>query len=501
MQITFKSLTVGNTTMSRLSIGRFRTQMSAVLLLVTSIFTLQGCEYESMTRYNLGNNFVEDPTSVVEIKTYDISTSTIMYDSIITSECDRMLSGKCKDPIGVETYAECYFRLEPPIVPTFHESSRHDSTVLIMYLDGYWYGDTTKTANFGVYKLTEELEYDYDDSNDDIYSDVKFETEEEPLIKFSINFEDLQGINGSIADSVFVRLPDDLANDFYQMVRDDMEVILNADSFEIKYPGFAIKPLPTDEPTFVVGFNVSPDSSRVPTIRSYYSTNKLNQNFEKDEYYFDYRLLKTVSTSSSAYSNIYVSSYIRNNYDDSPFKGLYESELDIMPSSQTNNMTMIQSGVKVQTRITFPCIEDLYSEGHTAIAKAELYFEPVPGSYEEEIFKIPETLVIYLIDGKNRVLSSTPLPLVNSSYTSYSSLYLPPQEENIGIYKIDVTQFVKDQFQSNSVNDYGLALSLPGESVSTDGNFLTNSVNRLYIGSPDNKSVPMFLKLYMTITE
>ena len=181
------------------------------------------CEYETMIRYNMGNDFLDDPTRVMMIDTVTVNTFTILGDTVATSRINRLLSGLSKDLAGVETYAEGYFRIEAPYAPTFHESAKFDSAHFVFYYDGYWHGDTTKPVQFNVYYLDEDIVYN--DETNLIYSNKKLAHKTDPITSFTVDLNRNR-------DSIIVPIPSLEAQKYYDMVRNNLTVIQEPDSFK-----------------------------------------------------------------------------------------------------------------------------------------------------------------------------------------------------------------------------------------------------------------------------
>jgi len=455
------------------------------LMVMALVFS--SCEYESMERYNMGNDFLDDPTQVLMIDTLTVHTSTIMMDTILTSKSTRILAGRLKDPMGVETYAEGYFRITVPTIPTFHETAEFDSASFILFPDRYWYGDTTKIARFNISYLDEDIRYDQDTRS--IYQNNRFKPKSSVFVSFSINLSDFQ-------DSIVVKIPHEEAKKYYDMVYDESSLITEPDSFKNEFKGFVIQPA-DDDISFVAGFVVNPDSAWKPKIRVYYHDNQLDGDFKDKNLFFDYPLLSKEDSCS-----FYVSSYISNNFEGTLFEGLVAGESSL-PSSQTGEITMVQGGVNVRTKIDIPYIDNLYNLGYGSIFKAELIFEPIDALYND-FFTLPKSFTMFLLDKRNSQQSNIALPVIDSeNTTSIATLYQNPVFENQTLYKFDVTRYVKDEYDSKAVSSYKLALSMPATAFSTSSykmdRTIGNSVDRVYIGSPGKKQNRMKLKVYMSI--
>jgi hypothetical protein len=469
----------------------------SILLL---FLALVGCEYDSFSRYDMGDSFVNDPTQAIMIDTFTVETYTIGTDSVATSYLNRLMAGLCQDNYGVKTYCESYFRLVPSSIPEINDYATYDSAAIVLHFDGYYEGDTTKVAQFAIYQVLDSITPREDETY--IYSNRKFQTESEPFATFTVDFSTFNDKK----DSIVAIIPKDKAYIFYRMAYDESDTLDSSDDFLDVFKGFAIKPYGTT-PAFVAGFAAYAYSASAPYMAVYYHDRSVSDHLQ-----LRFKLESTVggSTSSST-KNIYASTYISNDYSESIFKD-FKTEENRLPSISTNNVSMIQAGADVSTCIVIPNIDKLKDLGMGEVLKAQLYFEPIDGSYDDYNYELPASLEMFLINEDNDVEGK--LPLMDSEERAYAKLYYDEMYNSKVYYKFDISRFVKDEYDSESVSFYALALSFPTASVSysvtTDygntysykqTNLVTNSVDRLFIGNAHNKEHKMELRIYMSLIE
>jgi hypothetical protein len=439
----------------------------AILLIVF----LGSCEFEPEDyQYNVGNDFIYDPVNVLMIDTLTIETHTSTIDTFITSGAKRFLTGNYENPIGIKTNCEAYFRFEPVGVVGFHETSQFDSLMMIIHLDGYKYGDTTSVGEFGIFRLTEQIELGEEQRG--IYNNAKFASEETPLATFSIDF------NNEV-DSIIVRLPDSLGEELYNLTLDQSDTIIEKDFFFEYFKGVTIKPI-NDNAPFVFGISAFPDSIIAPRLRVYYHDMTIMH-----QPYFDFPLENYEVYEEMA--NLYAFSHITNDYTGTSFENIEPGEFRLS-SGETENATLVQGSTMLRTIIEIPYIKNLYEFGRGSIIKAQLLFEPLYGTYDNQ-YDLPDRLQMNIIDSKNR---------------HRDNLYAAGTEEIVGsqlyydwifgaetYYSIDVTDYLKKEYEEIADPEYSLLLFIP-----YDSEFPT--IDQMIIGNHYRKDNKMRLKVYLT---
>jgi hypothetical protein len=463
------------------------------LFFLLPVFLFISCEYEeSDYKYNLGTDFISDPTVVFMIDTLTVNTYTTLTDSVITSREDRLIAGRFVNKVGVVTSSESYFRLDPTSdnkVLHDNESAVFDSACFILYPDEYHFGDTTKLCDLAIYPLTEDIHPD--DESEYIYNINQFSCEVAPVATFNVNLNIEDNLDKDKFDSITIRVSDDYGRIFYNLVENEDTILENKDLFTAKYKGYALKPANKDN-SFIIGFNAVADSVTAPKLRIYYHDNSAD-----DSLYFDYVLENFKEYNGDDYSlsssdaNCYASSFITNDYRNSVFKGIDIGE-DIsenkLSSMLTNNVTLLQGGTDLHTRIEFPTIDNLYDLGVGSVVKAVLYIEPMEGTFGHQT-DLPSSLEMFLVDSKNR--SYGQMKDFDETTAITSTLNYNAEFKNQTYYYIDITRFMRDEYMSKGDPKYSLQLTYPHSKV-------RSSVDQVILKNQHYSTDAIKLKLYVT---
>ncbi|MDA3930532.1 MAG: hypothetical protein PF541_16410 [Prolixibacteraceae bacterium] len=445
-----------------------------VVFLLALIFA--SCEFDdSDLRYNMGNDFISDPTNVFMIDTLSIYTYTTAIDSFATSRTNRFLSGRVESEYGVKTYCESYFTFEASDYASFHSTAQYDSVCMILNLDGYNYGDTTMAGEFEIYKLTESITVD--ESNYYIYNTTQFEAETTPFATFSVDYS-------TDEKEIQIKLADNFGEELYNMVYDESELLFDVDLFEEYFKGIVIRPAESNQ-SFIAGFEATPDSSSAPRIRVYY-----HDITTTDDLYLDFPIEKFESISASSTSeflNYRAFNYIFNDYSESVLSEVETGEAKLA-STATDNVSFIQAGSMLRTRIEIPTIDHLVDFGIGSIIKAELYMEPVKGTYTEEE-DLPSVLQMSLVDDRNRYYDM--LYSTGTEENAYGVLNFNKEFQSKTNFTYDITNYVKTEYESIADPLYSLMMVMPFNSKYPD-------LRPLVIGNSMNTDHKMKLKVYLT---
>jgi hypothetical protein len=156
-----------------------------------------------------------------------------------------------------------------------------------------------------------------------------------------------------------------------------------------------------------------------------------------------------------------------------------------LSSTYTGNTGFIQSGTGIACRIDFPNIKQLkYISEKGAIVDAKLFIKPVKNSYSE-MFPLPSTLSVYVVDKLNRIKSTF---ADSSGATVVATLTGTRDEfdENIG-YELSLGSFLQKEILKESDSKSGLLFTLPA---------LSKMVGRVALGDQKNKESKIKLQIY-----
>ncbi|MBN2806853.1 MAG: hypothetical protein JXR22_09355 [Prolixibacteraceae bacterium] len=458
--------------------------MRIIISLLLSLIMFSSCEFDDADQiYDLGNDFIIDPTRVIMVDTLTVNTFNTRIDTFHTSRVNRFLLGMTKNNYGIETYCESYFRIAPDPLADIEETSRFDSIQLILHLDGYHTGDTTQIGEFEVYRLVEDILVD--PVTEYLYNNQQFKVEEVPLGRFTLNLNRVITDIDVPTDSVAVSIDPALGQELFDMLVAEKDSILENEIFDKYFKGICIRPV-KGKSSFVFGINAKPDTLSSPKLRLYYSDKRyLYDDFVDFPIENEYRNTKGVL--STTYPNYNAFVHITNNYQGSLIESLSSSE-DILSSNSTNNVSFIQAGM-LRTRIEIPYIDDFYYLGTGTIVSAELFMEPDENNSLEKA-DLPSQLGMSLVDHKNRYFS--PLYVVGSTQKGAIGVLNYNDEFKMKTYySYDITSFVKDEYDSNAIPKYALMLHLPYD-------YKYPNVDQLVIGNQASDVNELRLKVYIT---
>ncbi len=433
------------------------------------------CEFETANiKYNMGNDFINDPTNVLMIDTLTVKTFTTAIDSFATSQSKRLLAGRYINSLGIETYSEAYFRFDASEIGSLHATSKFDSVVMILQYDGYKLGDTTSLAHFEVFRLTEDIVYD--ETTLKIYNHQQFEAMPEALGKFTLDLS-------KSVDTISFKINDELGKELFDYAINQNDTIFDSELFKEYFKGVVIKPTDNTQ-SLIAGFTANPDSAFAPRIRVYYNDYRPN-----DDLYMDFPFEKFelyAGSYSSDNSNYCAFSHIVNNYKGSKWEGIsFENPIS---SSETENIAFMQGSNMHSVNIMIPYIDNLYQFGVGSIIKAELHIEPIEETFISKN-RLPSTLQINLIDSKYRYYN--PLYITGTTDVAYGTLEYDNVFKEKTHYVYDVTNYVKTEFEDFGDPLYTMLMLIPNSSNQLN-------IDQLIIGDNKHNSNKMKLKIYLT---
>ncbi|WP_289664989.1 DUF4270 family protein [Flavobacterium panacagri] len=432
-----------------------------ILLFVLSLFS---CGTDTDTgEFNVGSDYLALSNKVVLIDTVTVNMSTINFDSLATSSKGRILIGNYDDPVFGKVKADSYFQLSGSSyalnsVGSDTEATNYvfDSISMILKYDKYYYGDTTRVQTFNIYRLTQKVKPNKEDSQ--FYNNSSLAYSSESLGSISFKPRPTQ------KDSINIQMNKEFGEALFQKIK--KREVTDFDSFTEYLKGFVLVP-ENSSSSNVIGFSVS--SSKV---RLYYS--KYQSDNEDASNVLDFSILDT----SKQFNSISLDK-----------TGTVLQNLPIsssnLSSTLTNNQGFIQSGTGVACRIDFPNIKQFKNiSTNGAIVDAELILKPVNNSYSDK-YPLADSLTVYVGDNLNRISGT----LVNSAGSSvYGKLSQKSDEfnENIG-YSIPIGAFLQKEMLKQSDSRSALILTLPG---------ISKSVNRLVLADQKHLNNKIQLKIY-----
>jgi hypothetical protein len=129
-----------------------------ILSSVLAILILSGCQKPTI---NFGTVFVDNNTTkIIVVDTFSAYMSTVTVDSFGTAGTGMLMIGRYKDDYTGVVTGKTYLQVSPPFnPPVISNQAGFDSMSLILRLDKYAYGDTTKSMRFVVSQLQQVINY------------------------------------------------------------------------------------------------------------------------------------------------------------------------------------------------------------------------------------------------------------------------------------------------------------------------------------------------------
>jgi hypothetical protein len=407
-----------------------------------------GCNSPS----ELGANFLEGGRiSLAYIDTLSLKTSTVVFDSLITSRNGRLLLGYVDDPqIGRITSSPC-FQIEPPSgSEIFDENFTYSYLALRLEYDRYSYYDTTQLINLKVLEIDEEIELE-DDGN--LYNNRTFKkklTNGSAIPLGQLSFFP----SPNRYDTLEIRLPDSLGRRLFQWLVDGDSRVSNINEFQDYLKGISLEP-DTTTSTSMIG--LKPTAS----LRLHY----INSGIPKKNKYLDF------SIGRSIYYN-----RIQTNRKNTELSSLTTREKGVS-STTTRNTVYFSNATGLAVRIEIPHLRSVLTfDENLIVSQAELRIIPINNSYDSNT-ELPRAFTIVKVDKFNDFIGS------------YQNSLLLRRDELIDRdthYVADITQFVKEQLKSELSNRNAL-LFIPAP--------LGSTADRVYAGDPKNK-YGMELRIY-----
>lgn len=415
--------------------------VSRTLFPFISLFFLFACDDPTDIGLELQDKV--NPISTEYTDDLAVNASTILLqDSIVAFGAQPVLAGRLTDgdfgTITARTFAEVSL---PPNTTTFEANNGADSLILSLNY-AYYYGDTTTAMTLNVYELEEKFE-----EKQTYFTTSEMRTKSDLL--GSATF--LPRPSGKrpadvpaaqFTNPVKIKLSPELANRI--LAQSGKPALTNQQEFVAQLlKGIAIEPAPGSPAVAVLGFNLQSDSSYL----SLHYTSGTTKKQVKFPFYAQQPRFNQITADRSG----------------TPLAGLVNSG-DLIPAEATGNVTYLQSGTGLSTKITFPDLAALKSKGNIAINQAELVVPVVRGLFDQSF--LPVQVFLYETNQTNRILTygdgtmprrvqQDGAPLIPSGTDQPAEL---TYNEKTKEYTVNMTSYVQAMLYGGKPND-GLIIS------------------------------------------
>ena len=409
-------------------------------------------------------------TGAYLVDTLTIRASTVLRDSVVTSDPDYLLVGRYADPLLGTLTAKSFFRLTGGFQPD--PTFVYDSLTLVLKPDAYRYGDTTKTqALFEVHRLVDQL------------SDVK------PLFAAPrltpVNYDSTTLLNkGGVApvrrtrpNATALRLPlsDAFGRDL--LTRAQAGRLATQDDFTAYLPGLALTAAATDNAA-IVRLSVSAAGSAL--MLYYHDPNNptvaLSSSFNPTARHF-YQLKANRSTAG-------VPNLPRR------------ASLQTVSSALTGEQTFVEGVLGLQTLLEFPYLTDVQQFGQNiTVTSATALTAIVPSNSITPFVPAPPNLILSYTDGANHPQGiyyagqggGPNQPPVGIPYLAGISAQTNLEQ---GVYSWPMADYCQNVI-NRRIQNTGLLLSSATPTLP----------NRVVLGGPRNQQNKLTLRLYFITAE
>jgi len=413
------------------------------------------CSSDEFEVHELGDNLIDHTTSVRLIDTLTIKSSTVILDSVPTSGSQALMIGKYSDPflgdvssVGYTRVGYTHYMLESTSEPVL------DSIRFITQYTGSYFGDTLVPVNISFHKLKNEVKvYDHEFKIDDggrFYNNRTLEYFEENIGEHEFMLRPFRKDKEDSTKPYEVSIPlsEDFGNELLQLAinnpKADYSTNEEAIKWEENFHGLAFI---VNDADCIFSFNLNRGTSK---IRVYYRETRGNEDDEVK--YHDY----------SIYGDRYNFTNITSDKLGSELEELTEMEVDLPPVDMNGlkDLTFIQGGIGLATKIEIPYIKNILRDGVTGgLLKADLVVYPAPMTFNDETTPLPTRLGLYFTDKTNKYLglsATKGAPFVYGSI-SYDRNYVEETH-----YTFDLTSYISTVLLDPTIADENsLLISLP----------------------------------------
>ncbi|MFM9838644.1 MAG: DUF4270 family protein [Cyclobacteriaceae bacterium] len=417
---------------------------------------------------NTSQKFSNNNLQTIYVDTFSVVTSTVLADSLPTSNTSTVLVGGYNDKLVGWISSSSY--LELAYLSTFlpDATSIYDSIGLVLPYNRYSYGDTTKAFTLSVHELTQTIKprtlppYVSRDKTSSLiatsalYNTSKVAYSPTPITSSNIQFYPRR-------DSVYIPLPISFGKKWYDIAKADT-------SFQFKDPNRFISEYfkgiyltcAAGTDASIIGFK----ANKVK-IRLYYRK-IVGDNLTAA--HFDFPAVN----SFNQFNNITA--------DRSATQLAALVSSGIVPSTSTEDISYVQSGVGLYTKIEFPTLKAFLKNPKYILIDAQLDVPLVQRTYTG--YELPiSPLAIYATDQSNILLGGIP-----SGNGILSSTIFYDKEYGLETkYSFSLINFISSELSSDAPTVTPLAV-IPSS--------ISSQVSRVAIGNRFNPTNKIKLKIY-----
>jgi len=438
----------------------YRSRLPYALLLVLALLAAS-CT-KDVGNIGVGLPDAQTNTGAYLIDTVTIRASTVLRDSVVTSNSDNLLVGRYTDPqLGTLT-AKSYFQVG--LTGAFHPDPTfvYDSTTLVLHTatvtkpDSYIYGDTTKTqALFEVHRLKDPISITKPSFASPKLTSLEYDTTK------LLNYGGVATRGRVRPTQTILRLPLDYSFGSKLFLNGQMGLLNTQDLFDNFLKGLVLTPAPGDDAT-IVRLSASTGGAALML------------------YYHDPTNPTVALSSTFSLASVNRHFYqVKAGRSTAVIKNLPTTSLQSVSSSVTGMATVVEGALGLQTRLEFPYLTDLQQFGANLTVTNAQITALVPTATLSPFVPVPPNLTISFTDANNHPTG----PYVPSvTYTSGVSSTTGIEQ---GSYNWSVGGYVQGVI-NRTVQNNGFLISSAAPGLP----------NRVVLGGPRNTTNKLALRIY-----
>ncbi|MET1260630.1 DUF4270 family protein [Flagellimonas sp. DF-77] len=399
-----------------------------------SVMAVLACSVESreIPTLEVGQNFVNSNVRLIVLDTFDLELSTFRFDSINSSDSDRLLFGKYTEDYFGEVEAQSYFELVAAVVESVNgpfeidPEAELDSVALILGYDGYFYQDTTASLQINVHRLTEDVVPE----GDFFFNTSTLDFDSVPILSRNFRPEPFD------EDSLHLSLPLTFGQEIFDQITED--AISNNDDLREVFPGLALIP-GADDNGSVIGFSRNQENTY---LRFYY---QVPDEFDDNEETLDL-VINPFPNTPVAFHNVRAT-------PEGPLSSLSDQEIELK-SHDSDDLAFIQSGTGFALKATFPNIKSIYNiSGTGTVLSAILQIRPLKASVTD-FTPLRDTLVTSILDANNVIIEE-----IRTANGLVEGVLIGENEEfDTATYEIPIGIFLDEKLNERPETETALVL-------------------------------------------
>jgi hypothetical protein len=392
--------------------------MRTVLFLSILVVTIS-CSKQDLSFYTPSNEFISSNVKFQIIDTISFKMSTFKIDSLATDLYNKILVGKYDDPYFGAVKCNGFIHFTP-VTYSYDDEAVFDSIVLNLGYSGYYYNDTLLQKRIKVYQLDKRLSYRNGQRN--FYNTSNFPAS--TLIGEKAFYPRIS------KDSVKITLSPSFGQNLFNKIRDG--VINNNEELNQNFKGLKVTPV-DNENASIISFDVNNSY-----LRFYYS----DPDEPGEAKYYDYKYTD-FTTNRNHFTQI------STDRSGTLLPVSFSNQENEIGSTTTNNLTFIQGGEGIVTKIRFPHFkESMYNLNQKGtLYKANLKI-PLNNVYFSKKLFTSDSLRVFVVDQNNVIITETKNAHIKKEDPEFNKTYL----------SLFVEPFLENTLKINSYRNYGLIL-------------------------------------------